>query len=48
MIEHLGSLNRPDDDGQHALRRRVLGLARFPNAHIKIHGLGEFQPRASW
>ncbi len=46
VIEHLGSLNRPDDDQQHALRKRVLGLARFPNAHIKIHGLGEFQPRA--
>src|SRR5947207_2227210 len=46
VIEHLGSLKGPDDDQQQALRQRVFGLARFPNAHIKIHGLGEFQPRA--
>jgi L-fuconolactonase len=46
VIEHLGSLKGPDDDKQPALRRPILDLARFPNAHIKIHGLGEFQPRA--
>ena len=46
VIEHLGSINRPDDDTQHELRRAVFGLSRFPNAHIKIHGLGEFQRRA--
>jgi L-fuconolactonase len=46
VVEHLGSLNRPDDDEAHALRRRVFGLSRLPNAYIKIHGLGEFQPRA--
>jgi L-fuconolactonase len=46
VIEHLGSINRPDDDQGHEVRRRVLGLSRLPNAHIKIHGLGEFQPRA--
>jgi L-fuconolactonase len=47
VIEHLGSVSRPDDDQGHELRRRVLGLARLPNAYIKIHGLGEFQPRAT-
>lgn len=46
VIEHLGSINRPDDDSQHELRRTVFGLSRFPHAHIKIHGLGEFAPRA--
>ena len=39
-------MNRPDDDQPHERRKKVLGLARFANAHIKIHGLGEFQPRA--
>jgi L-fuconolactonase len=44
VIEHLGGLNRPGpDDGT---RQKVLGLARFPNAHMKIHGLGEFSQRA--
>jgi L-fuconolactonase len=46
VIEHLGSINRPDGDEQYEVRRRVLGLARFPNAYIKIPGLGEFQTRA--
>jgi predicted TIM-barrel fold metal-dependent hydrolase len=46
VVEHLGGLKGPDDDQQQALRRRIFGLARFPHAHIKMHGLGEFQPRA--
>lgn len=46
VIEHLGSLNRPDDAERDELRRKVLGLARFPNTYIKLHGLGEFASRA--
>ncbi|HEV8636191.1 MAG TPA: amidohydrolase family protein [Chloroflexota bacterium] len=46
VIEHLGSVGRPDDDVAHALRRKVFGLARYPNTCIKIHGLGEFCRRA--
>lgn len=47
VIEHLGSINRPDEtDPQNAIRRRVFGLSRFPNAYIKIPGLGEFCKRA--
>ncbi|HET8629267.1 MAG TPA: amidohydrolase family protein [Thermomicrobiales bacterium] len=47
VIEHLGSSNRPDaDDAQRALRRRVFGLARYPNVFIKVPGLGEFCERA--
>lgn len=46
VIEHLGSINRPDDDKQHEVRRKVFALSRLPNAYIKLHGLGEFAPRA--
>lgn len=46
VIEHLGSVNRPDDDRNLVTRRRVFGLARYPNVYIKFHGLGEFAPRA--
>jgi L-fuconolactonase len=47
VIEHLGSVNRPDDDNQHEIRRKVFALSRFRNAYIKIHGLGEFSKRAT-
>ncbi|MCC6174581.1 MAG: amidohydrolase [Chloroflexi bacterium] len=47
VIEHLGSVNQPDGErGPYPLRQKVFDLARFPNAHIKIHGLGEFATRA--
>jgi L-fuconolactonase len=47
VIEHLGSINQPTGDvEQEALRRRVFGLSRYPNAYMKIHGLGEFCRRA--
>ena len=47
VIEHLGGLNRPaETDAEEAVRRKVFGLARFPNTCIKIHGLGEFSRRA--
>lgn len=47
VIEHLGSVSRPDaDEARAALRERVFALARFPNLLIKIPGLGEFCRRA--
>jgi L-fuconolactonase len=46
VVEHLGSVNHPDGAAAEALRQRVFGLARYPNVCIKIHGLGEFTPRA--
>lgn len=47
VIEHLGSVNHPVADlSLEEARRQVFDLARFPNAYIKIHGLGEFSQRA--
>lgn len=47
VIEHLGSVSRPDDDeAQRETRRRVFALARYPNLSIKVPGLGEFCRRA--
>ncbi len=47
VIEHLGSLSKPDDDeAGAAARRKVFELARFANTYIKITGLGEFGRRA--
>ena len=47
VIEHLGSLSKPDDDeAGAAARREVFELSRFPNTYIKITGLGEFCRRA--
>jgi L-fuconolactonase len=45
VIEHLGSLKWTDvlPGGP---RPKMFDLARFPNAYIKIHGLGEFSKRA--
>lgn len=45
VIEHLGAGNRPEDQDVER-RRAVYALARFPNAYLKIHGLGEFATRA--
>lgn len=42
IIEHLGSVNQPDGEAQpYPIRQKILGLARYPNVYIKIHGLGE-------
>lgn len=46
VIEHLGSVSHPIDAASEALRQKVFHLSRFPNAYIKIPGLGEFCPRA--
>ena len=46
VVEHLGSVNHPVDGGTEGMRRKVFGLARFPNVSMKIHGLGEFSRRA--
>jgi L-fuconolactonase len=46
VIEHLGSVSRPDDGVGHTVRRRVFGLARYPNTYIKLPGLGELCRRA--
>jgi L-fuconolactonase len=45
VIEHLGSLGRAAGEGPNVVER-VLALARFPSAYIKIPGLGEFCRRA--
>jgi L-fuconolactonase len=48
VLEHLGSLARPDDDAATATARlQVFELARFANVSIKIPGLGEFARRAT-
>lgn len=48
VIEHLGAFNTPDDEKEpYPTRQKVFALSRFPNAYIKIHGLGEFTPRTS-
>lgn len=47
VLEHLASVSRPVDDPREAeLRERAFALARYPNVHIKITGLGEFSRRA--
>jgi L-fuconolactonase len=39
IIEHLGGMKA---DCDRAVREAVFALAAHPNAHMKIHGLGEF------
>jgi L-fuconolactonase len=47
VIEHLGSLKWTDvEPGRGGPRPAMFELARFPNAYVKIHGLGEFSQRA--
>jgi len=44
VIEHIGGLKAADlRPGE---RPKMFDLARFPNAYVKIHGLGEFSQRA--
>ena len=47
VIEHLASVGQPDPgDTRRVQRERAFALARFPNACIKVPGLGEFARRA--
>jgi L-fuconolactonase len=47
VIEHLASVGQPDaDDSRRTQREKAFALARFPNAFIKVPGLGEFARRA--
>ena len=43
IIEHLGRVGRAESP--RTAFRRILDLARYPNAYIKLHGLGEICPR---
>jgi len=42
IIEHLGGISEWDEALTEAVRDDVFALGRFPNAYMKIHGLGEF------
>lgn len=44
VIEHIGGLKAADLRSSE--RPKMFDLARFPNAYVKIHGLGEFSQRA--
>jgi L-fuconolactonase len=44
VIEHLGRIGR-DEAAPYPRFRKILALARYPNAFIKVHGLGEICPR---
>jgi L-fuconolactonase len=44
IVEHLGRIGRVARDAD-AEFRKILALARHPNAYIKVHGLGEICPR---
>jgi L-fuconolactonase len=46
VIEHLGSALEPPSAAGAEARRNVFGLSRYPNAFIKVPGLGEFSQRA--
>jgi L-fuconolactonase len=45
VLEHLGSVNQPTE-AQVEQFERILALSRFPNAYLKLPGLGEFCRRA--
>jgi L-fuconolactonase len=44
ILEHLGRIGRAETP-PYPTFRRILALARYPNAYIKVHGLGEICPR---
>jgi L-fuconolactonase len=44
IIEHLGRIGR-DEAPPYPTFRKILALARYPNAYVKVHGLGEICPR---
>jgi L-fuconolactonase len=44
VLEHLGGLARPDADAD---MDAIWALARLPNLHVKVPGLGQLGPRAT-
>ena len=46
VLEHLAGANYPNEQDAVELRRRAFDLASWPHVYVKIHGLGEFAPRA--
>jgi L-fuconolactonase len=44
IIEHLGRIGRHEPP-PYSRFRKILEQARYPNAYIKVHGLGEICPR---
>jgi len=46
IIEHLGGITAWADASTVACHEAVFSLARYSNAHMKIHGLGEFCRRS--
>jgi len=45
VMEHLGGWARPDCDGTQATREAIGALARLPNVHMKVPGLGQLVKR---
>ena len=47
VVEHLGSVNNPREESPESRPvAKVFGLSRYPNAYVKVPGLGEFATRA--
>ena len=47
VVEHLGSVNNPREESPESRPvQKVFNLSRYPNAYIKVPGLGEFATRA--
>lgn len=46
VLEHLAGANYPNEQDTVEVRRRAFDLANWPHVYIKVHGLGEFAPRA--
>jgi L-fuconolactonase len=44
IIEHLGRIGRHEAP-PYSTFREIVALARYPNAYMKVHGLGEICPR---
>jgi L-fuconolactonase len=44
ILEHLGRIGRAEEPRDPTFRK-ILALARYPNAYVKVHGLGEICPR---
>jgi len=45
LLEHMAGLARPDAGDRAAMQPAVCALARYPNLHVKIGGLGQVAPR---
>ena len=47
VVEHLGSVNNPREESPESRPvEKVFGLSRYPNAYLKVPGLGEYASRA--